>query len=194
MLKPLTRIFVMLALILVPFPAFAQFKSEKEFRFMAGDRLLVGVFRGEKIITELMNQTITLDGTGHGTLANGKKTKLSFGNIRSTLASIEEGYRTGDDLRGLDVRAHIMRHNGTPIVAILGEVATPGHMAFKPGLNLAELVKAAGGWKDGSYRKRVVLVRRGATSNVDCRDDAENAKFELEEGDVLRVDVAPFHF
>ena len=127
-------------------------------------------------------------------MANARNIKVGFGNLQTALATIEEGYRTGDDVIGLGVTAQILARGGKPIITLLGEVKKPGHGAFKEGMTLADLVATAGGFTEGAYTKRVNVIRMGVSTLVDCRnmDNAKNTK--MEKGDLVRVELAPLKF
>lgn len=172
----------------------AQWHDDSEFRFGRGESLLIAVWKGERQPKALMNETVSLNGTGHTKLANARKIKVGFGNMQTALATIEEGYRTGDDVIGLGVTAQILARGGKPIITLLGEVKKPGHGAFKEGMTLADLVATAGGFTEGAYTKRVNVIRMGVSTLVDCRnmDNAKNTK--MEKGDLVRVELAPLKF
>ena len=171
-----------------------DWKPEENFRFQNGDSVGIGVFRNSKPTKILMKKVVTLDGTGKAQLENGKNVKIGFGNVKSAIANIEEGYRTGDDISGLDVEAYIFSHGNRAIVTLLGEVRTPGHGAWRDGMTLADVAEAAGGFKSGADLKRGVIQRGDSSLTVDCRDKAEVAKIQVTAGDLILVALAPLKF
>jgi len=172
----------------------AQWHGDNEFRFSRGASLLIAVWKGEREPKALMKETVRLDGSGHTKLANGKRIKVGFGNMQTALATIEEGYRTGDDVIGLGVTAQILARDDKPIITLLGEVKKPGHGAFKEGMTLADLIATAGGFTEGAYTKRVNVIRMGFSTLVDCRNLDNAKKTKMEKGDLVRVDLAPLKF
>jgi SLBB domain len=172
----------------------AQWKSEVDFRFQNGDSVGIGVFRTGKKPEVLMKKTVTLDSSGRATLDNGKDVKIGFGNIKAAMASVEERYRTGNDLIGFDVEAFILSHEGRGIVTVLGEVGTPGHGPWKDGMSLEDVVKSAGGFKKDAFLKRVVVQRESEFIYLDCRPENVAKEFKLKAGDFVYVPIAPLNF
>lgn len=182
-----------LILALLVSQAHAEWKSDADFRFQNGDQVGIGVYRVGKKAEILMKKIVSLDGSGRAKLENGKEVKIGFGNIKSAMASVEEGYRTDNDLIGLDVEAVIYAHRGRNIISILGEVATPGHGPWKEGITLEEAVKLAGGFKKGAYLKRIAIQRGTESLILDCRPPNVAKEFKLEAGDAIAVDLAPMN-
>lgn len=193
-LRPLLHVAVLAVLAVLALPAHANWQAELDFKFRPGDSLHIKVFQGEKDTKVLMDKTVRLNGTGHTTLESGKRVKIGGGNFRTALATIEEGFRNHDILLGLDVHAHITKHNGRSVIVLTGEVERPGHGNWREGLSLMDAIKVAGGFKEGAYKKRVVIFRGGQTNIVDCRDESAAEAFVLEPGDFVQVDLATLRF
>lgn len=172
---------------------FAQWVPDSTFRLKAGDRVKTGVYRVHGETTVLMEETLALSGTGHVTLPNGQRVKLSNSELRMVGALIEEGFRDRNDLAGLNVKAHVLAINDRPIVALFGEVKTPGHTSFTEGMTLADLVARAGGIRQGANLRRVNLFRRGTLTHHDCREDGTMAQIPIEAGDIVHFDLSFLH-
>lgn len=174
--------------------AHAQWKSEADFRFQNGDSVGIGVYRTGKKAEVLMKKAVTLDGSGKGALDNGKKVKIGFGNIKSAMATIEEGFRTGDDLTGFNVEAIIFSHGARGLVTVLGEVGTPGHGPWKEGMTLEDAIKSAGGFKKDAFLKSVTVQRESEFIYVDCRKENAPREFKLHVGDFISVAISPMNY
>ncbi len=188
-----TAFLFILALAMAVSQAHAQWKPEADFLFRNGDSVGIGVFRTGKKAEILMKKMVTLDGSGKATLENGKHVKIGFGNIKSAMAAVEEGYRTGNDLMGLDVEAIVYAHGGKGIVSVLGEVGKPGHGTWKADMTLEDAIKAAGGFKKDAFLKRVSVQRESETIYVDCREENAAKEFKLQTGDCIPVQIAPMN-
>ena len=172
-------------------PAADQWHGDRDLHLGSGTSLHIVVWKGEKDPKTLMDETVTLGGNGHARLANGKSAKLGYGNITTALASIEEGYRQGENIIGLNITAQITEINKSAIVIVLGDVKNPGHGDFTDGMTLADALARAGGFEKDADVKRVRLFRKGTSTTVDCRDlnNARNTK--LQKGDIIRAYPAP---
>ena len=168
-----------------------QWHEDQDLHLSNGTTLQIAVWKGEREPKALMNAPVTLDGNGHAKLANGKSVKLGYGNMENALATIEEGYRHGENIVGLDIGAQIVEVNKTPVVIVLGQVKKAGYGAFQDGMTLADALTLAGGFSVDADSKRVRILRQGVSIHVDCRDMGNARKIKLEKGDLIRVNAAP---
>jgi len=171
----------------------AQWFPDSTYRLKSGDRVKVGVYRVHGETSVVMEDTLTLSGTGHVTLSNGQQVKLTNSEIRLVGALVEEGFRDRRDLTGLNVKAHVLAINGRPIVSLYGEAKTPGHTTFTEGMTLADLLARAGGLREGANLRRVNLFRRGSHEHLDCREEGAAAEIILQAGDIVHVDLSLLH-
>ena len=157
-----------------PQPDFSAITELRQYRVLPGDELQVTL----KGTTTLLG-TATVQSDGHANLPRKGDQNVSGMSLDAIGSLIEKGGGNGVTI---ELRAP------APIY-VVGEVASPGAVAWRAGLTLAELLNEAGGATHKADLRSVYIKPRGAGSET--RTDFDPV-LPILPGDVVRLDERYF--